>query len=150
MREIFLRELAVGEKVVQKLRFSRSPKWGAGWLELALAAVRWLPFLSLLGWPCLQVQHSAEIKCDGVPERDSFHFLKASDKKLTQTLVAADGVGELGHFRPLFEKLLRLWLSHSFAEANVLRRVVALSCVVLTRVVAPSPFFRFSRFLASS
>jgi len=52
-----------------------------------------------------------------VQERYGLHFPKASNQKLPQPLVAADGVWKLGHPGPLLEKLLRLRLSHSFAEA---------------------------------
>ena len=94
----------------------------AGWLESALAAAWRLPFLSVWGWPCLQLSHLAEIQPKRVPERDRIHFLKASYQKPTQTLVAADCIGELRYFRPLPEKLLQVRLIHSFAKANALRR----------------------------
>ena len=76
----------------------------------------------MLGWdgPCSKIQHPAKIECESVPERYGLHFPKASNQKLPQPLVAADCVWKLGHFGPLLEKLLRLRLSHSFAEAYVL------------------------------
>lgn len=78
-------------------------------------------------WPCLQLQHAADVESESVSEAHGFHFRKTSDEKLTQALVAADSVGKRGHFGPLFEKFLRLRLSHPFAETNALRRVVPLS-----------------------
>lgn len=69
----------------------------AGWIESALTAAWRLPFLSVWGWPCLQLSHLAEIQRDRVPERDRFHFLKGLNQKLTQTLAATNYVGELSH-----------------------------------------------------